>query len=257
LPDTVSSASIVRIIEGFAREQISGGKINPDKIMINALIPVKGKPLYIGETPQIEHTINAAKKSKYIDRIFVITDDDETKSVALSLGVECPFKRPERLSRDYVSLEAVFQYAVEYLEKNDIFSDLIVTLEPTFLFRPVNLVDDIIEHTLSGGHDTVVAAIRESGSLWKEEIGNYERIDSGDGPRGYKEKILIGLRGVCCVTHPVFLRNEKIFGNKVGLYELDDQLCRIEIRDTVTSIEQTLIKSISNQTQKGNENHDN
>ena len=184
-------------------------------------------------------------------------DDDETRNVALSLGVECPFKRPERLSRDYVSLETVFQNAVEYLEKNDILSDLIVTLEPTFLFRPDNLIDDIIEHTLSGGHDTVVAAIRESGSLWKEEVNNYERIDSGDGPRDYKENILIGLRGVCCVTHPVFLRNERIFGNKVGLYELDDQLCRIEIRDTVISIDQSLIRSISNQMQKGKESHDN
>jgi rhamnosyltransferase len=254
--DSVRCTNIVRIIEGFAGEPFSGGKINPYTTVINALIPVKGKLIYIGETPQIEYTINAAKKSKYIDRIFVVTDDDETRNIALSLGAECPFKRPERLSRDYISLEAVFQYAVENLEKDDILSDLIVTLEPTFLFRPINLIDDIIEHTLTGGHDTVVAAIRESGSLWKEDVDNYERIDSGDGPRVYKEKILIGLRGVCCVTHPVFLRNERIFGNKVGLYELDNQLCRIEIRDSETFIDHDIMRVLNMQLQKSKIAHD-
>ena len=44
------------------------------------------------------------------NRIFVITDDDETEKLSLSLGAECPFKRPDSLSKNYGGLEAVFQY---------------------------------------------------------------------------------------------------------------------------------------------------
>ena len=255
--DRLRCTNIVKIIESFVGDKFSSGSISPEKIRINALIPVKGKPIYLGGIPQIEYTIDAAKKSKYIDRVFVITDDDETERLALSLGVECPFKRPDSLSKNYVGLEAVFQYAVEHLESNGVLSDLIVTLEPTFPFRPNNLVDNMIEHTLSEGHDSVIAAIRESGSIWKEDIDNYNRMDSGDSPRAYKEKILIGLRGVCCVTHPVFLRNERILGNKVGLYELDNQLCRIEVRDNETLIDQNLIRELNKNLKKSGRANDN
>jgi len=95
------------------------------------------------------------------------------------------------------------------------------------------------------GHDSVIAAVRESGSIWRENAENCERLDSGDSPRLYKEKTLIGLRGVCCVTHPVFLRDEKILGNKVGLYEVENQLCSIEIRDNKTLLNTDLIKELN------------
>ena len=255
--DKERCANIVRIIEEFSEGSPSNGSINPEKIRINALIPAKGNLTYLGDSPQIRYTIDAAKKSKYIDRVFVITDDDETEKLSLSLGVECPFKRPDSLSKNYVGLEAVFQYAINHLESDGILSDLIVTLEPTFPFRPDNLVDNIIEHTLSEGYDSVIAAIRESGSIWKEDVDNYDRVDSGDSPRAYKEKILVGLRGCCCVTHPVFLRNERILGNKVGLYEIDNQLCSIEVRDNKILNDKNLIKELDRNMKKSGKINDN
>ena len=84
---------------------------------------------------------------------------------------------------------------------------------------------------LSGGYDTVIAAKRESGSLWQESSeGNFSRIDSGDIPRLYKEKSFIGLQGLCCVTHPECLRQETLIGNKVGLFEVNSPLASFEVR---------------------------
>ena len=243
--DQERCSNIVKIIENFSEYSFSSGSINPNKIRINAFIPTKGAPKYFGNTPQLKYTIDSAKESKYIDKIFVIADDDKTIKLAQSLGAECPFKRPESLSKKYVSLEAVFKYTINYLENIGILSDLIVTLEPTFPFRSDSLVDNIIEHTLKGGHDTVIAAIRESRSIWTEDINNFKRLDSGDSPRKYKEKTLIGLRGLCCVTHPAFLRIEKTLGNKVGLYEVDSQLCSIEIRDEDSLINSSLITELN------------
>ena len=243
--DRERCTNIVKIIESFSENPISGGSIDPKKIRINALIPIKGKPVYFDDVPQLKYTIDSALESTYVDQVFVIADDIETIKLAQSLGAESPFKRPVSLAKKYVALDAVFQYAVEHLENNGVLSDLIVTLEPTFPFRSFNLVDDIIEHTLSEGYDSVIAAIRESGSIWTEDIDNFKRLDSGNSPRAYKEKTLIGLKGLCCVTHPVFLRSERIFGNKVGLYEIDNQLCSIEIRDNNSLINSSLIKDLS------------
>jgi|SaaInlStandDraft_6_1057023.scaffolds.fasta_scaffold07962_4 rhamnosyltransferase len=243
--DQERCTNIVKIIENFSKDEFSSGSINPEKLRINALIPVKGRPIYLGGVPQIKYTIDAAKNSKYIDKVFVITDDKETMELAYSFGAECPFKRPDNLSKKYVSLEAVFQYAIESLEGYGVLSDLVVTLEPTFPFRQSGLIDNIIDHTLSKGLDSVIAAISENGSIWREGDDSYTRIDSGDSPRAYKEKTLIGLRGVCCVTHPVFLRNGRILGDKVGLYEVDNQLCSIEIRDNKTLVDPILIRELS------------
>jgi len=245
--DKQRCTSIVNIIENLSGGKCNSGKINPEKIRVNALIPIKGKTQDINGVPLIKYTIDSAKKSKYIDRIFVIADDPKVKELAQSLGVESPFERPESLSKDYVSLEAVFKYAMEYLEDSGVLSDIIVTLEPTFPFRPDSLIDNMIEYTLLNGLDSVIAAILESGSLWKEDSDNFSRIDSGDVPRKYKERTLIGLRGLCCVTHPVFLRNERILGNKVGLYEIHNQLCRVEVRDNETLMDKSIANLIINE----------
>lgn len=55
-------------------------------------IPHKNIVNFAGK-PMLAWTIEAAQKSKKFDRILVSTDDLKIKSVALSLGAECPFMR--------------------------------------------------------------------------------------------------------------------------------------------------------------------
>ena len=89
----------------------------------------------------------------------------------------------------------------------------------------------MIINLLNYGYDSVVAAKRESGWLWKEnKSGDFIRVDSGDVPRNYKEKSLLGLHGLCCITHPEFIREGKFLGRKTGLYEVDELFAGIEIR---------------------------
>jgi hypothetical protein len=90
----------------------------------------------------------------------------------------------------------------------------------------------MINHTLTKGFDTVIAAKRESGSLWQEDDDDrLKRLDSGDMPRLYKEKTYIGLRGLCCITRPEFLRQENLLEGNVGLYEVIAPLSFVEVRD--------------------------
>ncbi len=225
-------SNIVRIIEEMQTGQQQRVKLDPHRLMVVALIPVRGSDRVIGGRPQLAYTIDAARASRYVDRVFVTTDNPDTAALAISLGAECPFLRPEHLSRDYTGIEAVMADAIHRLEDGGVFPDLVLYLEETFPFRTAGLIDRIIDHTLEGGFDTVLAGRRESGSLWQEDdAGDYARIDSGDAPRSYKEKSFIGLRGLCCVTHPEFLRQERLLGNKVGIYTVSHPLAGLEIRE--------------------------
>jgi CMP-N-acetylneuraminic acid synthetase len=61
-------------------------------------IPKKNiKPLF-GKS-LIAWTIEQAKKSKYIDRIIVSTEDEEIAEISRKYGAEVPFLRPKDLAR--------------------------------------------------------------------------------------------------------------------------------------------------------------
>ena len=135
------------------------------------------------------------------------------------------------MSGSKVSLDSVQKYSLEQIEKTGILPDLVVHLEETFPFRSSKIIDEMIIKLLQGGYDTVIAAKSEAGSLWHEHQNkNIKRVDKGDIPRQFKEKSLIGLKGLCCVTHPEFIRNNKLIGKKIGLYKVKDQLSAIEVR---------------------------
>jgi len=235
--------NVVRIIEDLQSSEPAKVTLDVRKLSIVALIPVRGADKMIGDKPQLSYTIDSAKSSSYIDRVFVITDNQNTAEAAISLGAECPFIRPEHLSRDYTGIEAVMQDAIVRMEAAGIYADLVVYLEETFPFRAHGLIDKIIDHTLEGGYDSVLAAHYESGSYWREdENGSFLRVDSGDIPRDYKEKSFIGLKGLCCVTHPEYLRNTSLLGSKVGIYPVDYPFATFEVRNDADRV---IAKSLS------------
>jgi rhamnosyltransferase len=223
--------NVVKIIES-KQKNYKPGKLNPKKIKIISIIPVRGLSQKLYGKPQLSYTVKAAKKSNFINDIFVSTDSKVTASLAKSLGAKCPFIRPKKFSDPHVNLETVQKYSLNKIEQKGFFPDLIVHLEQTFPFRSYKIIDEMILQLLKGGYDTVIAARREVGSMWyenKEKI--FERIDKGDIPREFKDKTLVGLQGLCCVTHPEFIRKSSLLGKKIGLFEIKNQLSCLEIRD--------------------------
>lgn len=95
---------------------------------------VAGKPL-------IAWTILEAKKSRYIDRLIVSTDDLEIADVARLWGGEVPFMRPAQLSQDNTpGIEPVI-HALESLPDYD----YVVLLQPTSPLRTSEDIDGCIE----------------------------------------------------------------------------------------------------------------
>lgn len=99
------------------------------------ILPICGKPL-------IQWTIDAARVSRYIDRLILSSDDDEIMSVAAAGGCEIPFRRDASLSGDTASSIDVVIDALERVPGYDI----VVLLQPTSPLRSANDIDGAIEH---------------------------------------------------------------------------------------------------------------
>ncbi|PJO41192.1 acylneuraminate cytidylyltransferase family protein [Lysinibacillus xylanilyticus] len=94
--------------------------------------------------PLIEWTIEEAKKSKYIDRIIVSSEDKEILQVAQKFGADVPFVRPANLAEDTTAGIEPVLHALEH------FSDYeyVVMLQPTSPLRLVEDIDGCIEQLL-------------------------------------------------------------------------------------------------------------
>lgn len=114
------------------------------------LRPLLGRPL-------IEYTIKAALGSKLLTRVILSTDDDEIMKVGRDCGVEVPFKRPPELARDATPTVDVVIQAVEFMEKQGFFPNIIVILQPTSPLRRAEDIDNAIRKHIETDADSVVS----------------------------------------------------------------------------------------------------
>jgi CMP-N-acetylneuraminic acid synthetase len=229
--DAERCANVVKVLESITQESRSKKThIDLEKLNIIAVIPVKGRVNYLKDKPLIGYTIEQALQSKYINKVIVSTDNPELAKLSEEFGAGAPFLRDKSLSEDFVDIEKVLQYSLEKIEELKIYPDLVVYLEVTFPFRPAQLIDSMIVELIKNGFDSVLAAKRETSSIWTEKNGRIKRIDGGDIPRKYKEPTFIGTKGLCCVTHPEFIREGSLLGTRIGIFELNNPYSSIEVR---------------------------
>lgn len=115
------------------------------------LVDLAGKPL-------IAHTVEAALKSKLLDRVILSTDDEEIARLGLQLGVQVPFFRPPYLSADDSPIIAVVRHAVENFELQEGYKPTaVVLLQPTSPLRTSVHIDAAIELFIREGADSVIS----------------------------------------------------------------------------------------------------
>ncbi|MFA7238472.1 MAG: acylneuraminate cytidylyltransferase family protein [Sulfuricellaceae bacterium] len=90
--------------------------------------------------PLIAWTIEAARKSAYIDRLVLSSDDPEIIEVARSWGCEAPFVRPAHLARDATPGIDPVLHALTELPGYD----YVVLLQPTSPLRTEEDIDGCI-----------------------------------------------------------------------------------------------------------------
>ena len=98
---------------------------------------VKNKNLKkINNKPLIFYTFDFIKKNKIFDNVLLTTNSYELINYSKKFPfIECPFKRPEYLSKDQSPQEEAMLHALNWFEKKYYSPDFICILEPTTPFR--------------------------------------------------------------------------------------------------------------------------
>lgn len=117
------------------------------------LRPIAGKPLIVW-------SIEAAKRSKKLDRFVVSTEDKEIAEVSEKAGAEVLW-RPKELATDEATTAALLKH-VAMTEK----PDSIVLLQPTSPVRIDGLIDRAIEKFLTSGVDTLATGFTTCQYEW-------------------------------------------------------------------------------------------
>lgn len=151
---------------------------------ILALIPArggsKGVPRknirMLGNRPLIGWTIDAAKKSKYIDRLILSSEDEEIISLARECGCEVPFIRPAELASDDAPGIAPVLHAVGAVEEQ---FDYLVLLQPTSPFRSSEDIDGVIQMCIENDADSCVSVTEsEKHPAWMFRIAETGCLES-------------------------------------------------------------------------------
>ena len=113
----------------------------------------------LGGKPLIAHSIDAALRSQYIDRVIVSTDSLEIANVARLYGAEVPFLRPAELATDSVMERLAWRHAIETMEELEGHRiDVFVSVPPTCPLRAPSDIDRAIEALLASDGDIVLTA---------------------------------------------------------------------------------------------------
>lgn len=200
------------------------------KSKVLAIIPARGgskgiprkNVRLLGGKPLITWTIESAKKSKYLNRIVVSTEDDKIAEVAKLYGAEV-IKRPEELAKDETPLDPVISHAVKTIEENEnIKYDIILTIQPTSPLLTTNTIDKAIEIMLSKDCDTLMSVKNETHLYWTKKGESFIPLYIERKNRQYLTPIYKET-GAILISKRKIINEDTRIGKKVFLFEVPEE----------------------------------
>lgn len=168
---------------------------------------VAGKPL-------IAWTIEAARKSVYIDRLILSSDDAEIIWVAGEWGCEAPFVRPAELARDDTpGIDPVLHALGALPDKYD----YVVLLQPTSPLRAAQDIDGCIERCcLTAADSCVSVTVPDKSPFWMftlDDRGEMRPLleTSGQYTRRQNLPAVYALNGAVYVARTAWLAASRSF----------------------------------------------
>ena len=194
------------------------------KVIILARGGSKGLPekniKKINNIPLLGYPILASQKTKHISDIYVSTDDDKIKKVALEYGAKVIDRPSEFAQDDSLDIDAM-KHAVEYLQSYDD----IIHLRATTPMIKSRILDDAIKYFLENNDCTSLRSAHEidfppekmfkkNGKYWR---GLFDLKDT-EMPRQKFEKAYKPNGHVDIVRPKYFMENDSLHGDKILCY---------------------------------------
>jgi CMP-N,N'-diacetyllegionaminic acid synthase len=185
--------------------------------------------------PMIAYAFEEARRSRFVERIVVSTDDPEIADVARKWGAEVPFLRPDSLSGDAVTDLPVFQHALTWLEeKGGYVPELVVHLRPTAPLRRAEHIDLGIRLLIEGDYDAVRSVTRAGQhpyKMWRLDEGRLSPYihgemaipDAYNMPRQSLPQALVQNGSVDVAWRKTVMELGSMTGNRIGGFEMGEE----------------------------------
>ena len=205
-----------------------------DKIDLLNMKEFGGKPL-------IYYTIEQAKKSKYINQIFLSTESKEIAEYGIKNGAKVKFFRPTKLVKKKVSTDEVVK---DFIKRSKIKAKIIVTLLPNAPFRTFETIDKMIKLFKSKKNiDRIYSAKNIKTSIWGEKQKEFINIYNVE-----KQKKIFALSGGIIVSNMNFYfgKKKKVFYYIVNEIEslMIHSIFDLILADRLIDIDQTILMEL-------------
>jgi CMP-N-acetylneuraminic acid synthetase len=200
-----------------------------------AIIPARGGSkrlpnkniLSLGGIPLLAHSIIFAQKNaNIIDEIYVSTNDEVIKKIALQYGAKV-IDRPDYLSGDHEPTLTALKHCVENIDVES--SDNIFLLQPTNPLRPENLIRNAFETYKDNHIDSLMTVTRNFQKLGKVIENQFVPFNYQMGQRSQDLEPLYFENGLLYISKVKLLLEEKIISKEGFPYEVNHIFAHVDI----------------------------
>jgi CMP-N-acetylneuraminic acid synthetase len=195
-------------------------------------IPEKNIQLF-GGLPLLVHSIQyALANGEIIDTVYVSTDDESIKSIALANGANV-INRPTHISGDLEPTITALKHALETIEDE---VENVILLQPTNPLRPQNLLKEAFEVYHKGNYDSLFTVTRNHQKLGKIIENKFQPFNYSIGQRSQDLEPLFFENGLLYITKASLILKDIIISENAFPFEVNHIFANVDI-DTPEDLE--------------------
>ena len=190
-------------------------------------LPQKNIKIF-GELPLLAHSILYAQANNdIVDEIYVSTDDEEIKRVAIQFGAKI-VNRPQSLSGD---LEPTVSALKNVLEQIDDKVENVILLQATNPLRPVNLLKEAFEIYKEKKMDSLFTVSQNYQKLGKIENNKFIPFNYTIGQRSQDLEPLFYENGLLYISKAKLILESKILSENAFPLKMNHIFANVDIDD--------------------------
>jgi N-acylneuraminate cytidylyltransferase len=199
-----------------------------------AIIPARGGSkrlpnkncLLFGDKPLVAHSIAYAEaNSDIIDKVYVSTDCQSIKSIALDYGAKV-IDRPDDLCSDDAPTHSALHHAIQNINEP---IDVVVLLQPTNPLRPRHLLSDAIRVFETMNLKSLFTVSRNYEKLGRIVDNTYAPYNYNIGQRTQDLEPLYFENGLLYITKTELIQKHIIFNEKSYPFIVNHKFAQIDI----------------------------
>ncbi|WP_418263869.1 cytidylyltransferase domain-containing protein [Flavobacterium faecale] len=180
----------------------------------------------LGGIPLIAHSILYAQENNtIIDTVYVSTDDEQIKKIALEYGVHV-IDRPASLSGDNEPTVSALKHVLESLEGE---IENVILLQPTNPLRPKNLLQEAFEIYQKEDRDSLFTVSRCHQKLGRIVNNQFIPFNYEIGQRSQDLELLYSENGLLYITKSKAILENEIITKRAFPLEVNHIFASIDI----------------------------